>query len=153
MPEYSHNWARDTGNSNFGRGPFWKRSSDQALPPYKTLQPWKEPEYQQEKSLSSLIAVSRRTLLSQLFLMAKRPFLWSPATTCSFLNGPWFFTPLYLWFTWETPTYLSELSSGVSLCMKPSLAPQVTWPAFAPCECLQNSRNTGEFCVVTLHLL
>ena len=32
MPEYGHNWARDTGNANFGRGNSWKCHSDQVIP-------------------------------------------------------------------------------------------------------------------------
>lgn len=61
MPEYGHNWARDTGNSSFGQGSFWKHSSDQIISPFKTLQHWKEPKYQQgKKYISGLIAASRR---------------------------------------------------------------------------------------------
>lgn len=60
MPEYGHNWARDTRNSNFGQGSLWEHSSDQIIPPCKTLQHWKEPKYQQgKKYISGLIAASR----------------------------------------------------------------------------------------------
>ena len=47
MPKYSHNWARDTGNANFGRGIFWKSGSDPVIPPFKTFQHWQKLNYQQ----------------------------------------------------------------------------------------------------------
>lgn len=45
MPECGHNWARDTGDSNFGRGIFWNCSSDPVIPLFQTLQHGKEPKY------------------------------------------------------------------------------------------------------------
>lgn len=68
MPEYGHNWARDTRNSNFGQGSLWEHSSDQIIPPCKTLQHWKEPKYQQGKkyiSDSSLPPGGSRSSFSQ----------------------------------------------------------------------------------------
>lgn len=68
MPEYSHNWARDTGNANFGRGIFWKSSYDPVIPPFKTFQNWKKLKYQQgETPLSGS---------SQSLEVSESPFSW-----------------------------------------------------------------------------
>lgn len=52
MPECSHNWARDTGNSNFGRGIFWKCISDQLIPPLRLFNIGRSQNINREKSLS-----------------------------------------------------------------------------------------------------
>lgn len=138
MPEYSHNWARDTGNANFGRGIFWKSSYDPVIPPFKTFQNWKELKYQQgETPLSGS---------SQSLEVSESPFSWQRGPSRGFslpcphpaqppplvssnhlLSSEWslFFTLSYLQFIWEAPTYLSKHSPDLSSCMKLSLFPQV----------------------------
>lgn len=140
MPEYSHNWARDTGNSNFGRVIFWKCISDQLIPPFKTLQPWKEPEYQQGKitSQGSLLSLGgnpssffpERSLPGGL-TFAPRPSLPLPLLSLNHRLFPeWslFLTPSHLWFTWQVPTHVSKVRARKSFCMKPDLAPRQSWP-------------------------